>query len=354
MRIPTVKKSVAYFIVIVFLLSLPVRAGAWGREGHRIVARIAARHLTAKTQTAILKLIQADKEDIDKCKNETSLEEKLACVATWADEVRTSPKYKSTAPLHFVNIPIYVPEAQRHYDQQRDCSKGCVVSAIDKYKQILLTSNNNADRAVALKFIVHFIGDLHQPLHNAMDKDLDFTNVENSTNHHVKLVDKGEGDRGGNLKLVTWLNETSNKFGCWNLHAVWDEGIIEKENADDRAYAETLDQGIKVTTIPAMQSGNTISWVNEAFALAVLNAYGKLPQPVATDKVCEVKAAVGDKKDCDQYTAQLCQKNEVHYRYHLDESYDKQNLPVIKFQLQRAGVRLAKFLNTIFDPTGTP
>ncbi len=90
--------------------------------------------------------------------------------------------------------------------------------------------------------------------------------------------------------------------------------------------------------------------MNEAFKLAVTNAYGILPAPVPTDKICEIRKE--NKRECTNYTAAACQAVEVHYRYHLGDSYYQKNLPVIEKQLQRGGVRLAKFLNTTFDPTG--
>ena len=355
MKTGPAQKLVARFVWVICLFSLlPVRASAWGAEGHRIVARIAARHLTAKTRTAIASLLQADKEDLDQCKQLGPLEDQLACVATWADEVRNPdkfPKYKNTPPFHFVNIPIYAPQAKRHYDGKLYCSKGCVVTALRTYRDTLVTSNDDATRAIALKFIVHFVADLHQPLHDAVDKDFDFNNKENSIGNHKKLVNDGQGDRGGNRKLVTWLGAPSNQFGCWNLHAVWDEGIIERRNPSDKDYADQLNNELDSAKIASLQTGSVIDWVNEALALAVVHAYKDLPQPVKTDKVCEVKTDIT--RECDKYSANVCRFDEVHYRYRLDQSYYEKNLPVVESQLQSAGVRLAKFLNTIFDPTGS-
>ena len=102
----------------------------------------------------------------------------LACVATWADAVR-KPAYQVTKPFHFVNIPI---EAQG-FDAARDCpkEKGCVVSALDRYQATLADRTRpRSDRAEALKFIIHLVGDLHQPLHDAIDKDRDAANPENA------------------------------------------------------------------------------------------------------------------------------------------------------------------------------
>lgn len=341
-----VKKFSAWLMTTLCLIGLmPTDARAWGREGHQVVARIAARHLTAKTKTALLNLLQADPNDLGMCKQKNKLEDQLACVSVWADDARKEPEFASTAGLHFVNIPTFVPSGEQHYDAARDCVNGnCVIGGIAKYRAILADkSQSNAERALALKFIVHFIGDMHQPLHTAQDHDQDAKNVENQP----PITDKG--DRGGNLKLVTWLGESASPFGCWNLHAVWDDGILEHNQASDLALTQTLDAALTPKKLSALQKGTTIDWVNEAFALSLSKAY-KLPAPQASDKVCEVKN--GDKRDCDTFSPQVCGANEVHYRYHLDNGYFTQNLPTVKAQLTSAGARLAKFLNDIFDPKG--
>src|SRR5437867_4682216 len=228
MKSKSARKPVAWLIVSLCLVSLlPPRAGAWGREGHRVIARIAVNHLTAKTKAAIGELLQADPDDREMCSQQVSLVEKMACVSTWADVVRRDLQFACTAPLHFVNIPIYAPPPQRHYDARRDCANGdCVVGGIERYRGALSdTKKRDAERALALKFIVHFIGDLHHPLHTAKDHDLDAGNKEN----HNRFRDNG--DRGANLKFVTWLGDPANEFGCWNLHAVWDDGLINQMHA---------------------------------------------------------------------------------------------------------------------------
>lgn len=343
MRTTNRQKLGACFVAASCLLSLvPASANAWGREGHRIVARVAAKHLSQKTRTSVLNLLIADPDDRGHCQQQASIDDKLACVATWADEVRNDSHFGNTAPLHFVNIPVYAAAAQRRYTASRDCAKGeCVVQALAKYKKIVLDQSNSASsRALALKFIVHFVGDLHQPLHDSVDHDKDAANKENSP----KLSDKG--DRGGNLKIVTWLGEEANQFGCWNLHAVWDEGIIEHKNTDDVAYADSLNNAIDSRKIADIQKGTVIQWANQALGLAVDHAY-KLPKPDGSDKVCEVKN--GDKKECAKFDPQACKGKEVHARYHLDSAYNDANLPVVESQLTNGGLRLAKFLNDIFD-----
>lgn len=344
------RRLIASLLSVISLLALwPAEANAWGRDGHRIVARIATRHLTQKTKDAISALLLSDQEDPSNCKSKTSLEEKLACVSTFADEVRS--KYPKTALLHFVNVPVYLPAAQRNYQPVRDCSKGCVVSGIALYRKKLLTSHNDAERAEALKFIVHFIGDLHQPLHTVKDKDLDFNNIENKTAGHQRLHSDGTGDRGANFKLVTWFGEGSSDFGCRNLHSVWDGGIIKQRGLGEGDFTNYLDK-VSAADMAAFQKGDVVSWVNQGVKLAVSNAYGLLPERDANDKVCEVDRMEDDKKktDCVTYDPERCRNSKVHYRYALGESYYEPNLPVVESQLQKAGLRLARFLNNVFDP----
>jgi hypothetical protein len=329
---------------LLLVVCAPLRAAAWGKEGHAIVARIAAARLTSKTQKAVVKLLNVDPYFQQNCKTAKTVADKLACIASWADEVRTERKNGS---LHFVNIPIYAPAAERHYEAARDCKDGqCSVAAIDANMAALRGSNEQTvARAEALKYVVHFVGDLHQPLHNAVDHDADASLPENKPPHAPV---KDNGDRGGNLKLVTWLGATANEFGCWNLHAVWDEGIIAHKNADQVAYAKAL--ALTNKQFADFQTGTPVDWANEALALAVSNAYA-LPAPDAHDEVCEVRHQVGTKTvtDCDAFAPALCQSSEVHARYHLEQTYNDTNLPVVETQLQRAGARLAMLLNSVFD-----
>lgn len=116
----------------------------------------------------------------------------LAGVANWADEV----KNRQTASLHFINFP----RTDCHYTPERDCPTGrCIVAAIEKYKEKLLApSLPKEERAEALKYLVHFVGDIHQPLHAGY-----------------------QDDKGGNTYQVQFHGKGS------NLHKVWDSQLIE-------------------------------------------------------------------------------------------------------------------------------
>ena len=114
---PALENALA--ITTILLLLSPSLALAWGKDGHRVVARIAEKHLTAKAKQAVQQILGG---------------ETLASVAVWADEVRRSPKFKWTAPLHFVNVA----KGSAEYDAARDCPESCVVKAIDGFASTLL------------------------------------------------------------------------------------------------------------------------------------------------------------------------------------------------------------------------
>jgi hypothetical protein len=253
-------------IVLIVGLIVPTQAFAWGSEGHRIIAEIAEQHLEPDTARAVRDILAID--------NETS----LAAAANWADEIRQ--QRPETAPWHFVDIPI----AANGYDAARDCAGGnCVVAKIEEFTgELQNRSLPPRERLEALKFVVHFVGDLHQPLH-ASDDD----------------------DRGGNDIHVKFLGRRT------NLHAVWDTAILASPvNGDERGYALGLDRQITPLEIAKWQTGSPEQWADESHAIAVTVIYGKL-----------IHAGT------------------------LPDDYGDVALPVLNEQLERAGIRLATVLN---------
>jgi hypothetical protein len=252
-------------LIVVFLI--PTRVFAWGSEGHRIVAEIAEQYLEPKAAREIRALLAIENTSA------------LADVADWADQIRT--QRRDTAPWHFVDIPI----AAKGYDTARECAGGtCVVAKVDKFVSELRDPNAPPQaRLEALKFVVHFIADLHQPLH-ASDNN----------------------DRGGNEVRVIFLGHRT------NLHAVWDTGILAPAvQGDERAYALRLVRTITQTAKERWQAGLTVDWANESHAIAAGVIYGEFDhQPGA-----------------------------------LPASYESAALPVVNEQLEKAGLRLAWVLN---------
>ena len=155
-------------------------------------------------------------------------QESFASVATWADVV----KNEHTAPWHFVDIL----KDQTAYDPQRDCKgDNCIIAQIERFRGILGdTTRREAERIVVLKYLVHFLGDLHQPPHCADNMD-----------------------RGGNDVLVTFLGQETNPHTqkLWYLHAVWDQGIIEEKDTSDIHYAKRLNAWFNHQDVPEMTRG---------------------------------------------------------------------------------------------------
>ncbi|MCC7294091.1 MAG: S1/P1 nuclease [Phycisphaerales bacterium] len=211
---------------LAFLGSLSCAFG-WGKDGHRIVADLASRWLTDRTRTEVEDLLRG---------------ESLAEVSTWADAVRDEPAYRATAPWHYVNIP----KDAEAYDEKRDCPKaGCVVSAIRKQAETLKDVQAPREQRVeALKFLVHFVGDVHQPLHAGLAED-----------------------RGGNEIVVDLLGERK------NLHEVWDSDLVERAHRPWKAYADELSRRMTDDQRKAWNSPDPAQWATESHKLALSHAY---------------------------------------------------------------------------------
>ena len=183
------------------LSALPGIAAAWGFDGHRIVGRLAESELSPAARAEAQRLLAGEPEPT------------LAGVSTWADTLRDDPAWRHTARWHWVNLPRENPCT---YDAQRDCPGGdCVVGAIDAQRSILADrTRTDAERRDALKFLVHFVGDIHQPFH------------------------AGFGfDRGGNTTQLRFDRQG------WNLHSLWDSAMVKHAGLDPEAYARQLRGG---------------------------------------------------------------------------------------------------------------
>ena len=187
--------------VLVAACTLPVVASAWGGAGHRVIAAMAETRLSAPVAAEVHRLLAVSGATT------------LADVAAWADNVREeqpqSALAKATTKLHFINFA----DSGCVYDAARDCAGGqCDVAAIDRYATILKDrSRSDEDRAEALRFLVHFVGDAHQPLHAGY-----------------------RNDRGGNTFQVQINGKGS------NLHSVWDRDLLASRKQGWRKTAVAL------------------------------------------------------------------------------------------------------------------
>jgi len=284
----------------------------WGTTGHRIIARFAAARITdAGVRDRILAALDGE---ADSTCRQNDLAERLACVSTWADEIR-----RTTMPFtrnwHFVNIP----REATSYDAARDCKDtpngDCVINAAIRQRIAALgVSLTPKARAEALKFVVHFVSDLHQPLHA----------IEDSR------------DAGGNFKQVVWFGEAETQFGHWNLHGVWDDGIISKSpnlklesgNSADVAYTKVLLKREALARSGAFSGEKVIAWAMESHDAGARFTYGTLPP-------AKQGSLAGPEKTDRLY-------------YTLGAEYEQANIAAVELQLQRAGERLADVLNSMY------
>lgn len=188
---------------------------AWGPRGHRAVGRIAERHLTPRAARAVAELIAP---------------EQLAYVGTWSDEIRPEPEWAKGDPWHWVTIP----DGQTYESSQKNAG-GDVLEAISRFQKTLADRTApKTERAQALKWLSHLIGDLHQPLH----------------------VGRGD-DRGGNEVVVLWFGEPA------NLHAVWDSKVIEASELSFSELADLVDHATPEQVREWQQSGPQ-KWARES------------------------------------------------------------------------------------------
>jgi len=183
---------------VALMLPLWQTAHAWSAKGHRIVAELAERRLTPAAQAEVHELLRDE------------VAPHLVLIAPWADQVRDLPAYRRTARLHFINFTRADP---CHYVAERDCPDGeCIVAAIDHYRRILRDRRApRSARSEALRFVVHFVADIHQPLHSAFGDD-----------------------RGANTFQVRY------GFQGLNLHALFDRVLLESRPFLADEYADFL------------------------------------------------------------------------------------------------------------------
>jgi nuclease S1 len=178
---------------------LPVAAQAWGPKGHRLVGGLAATELTPQARAEIARLLHGETEPT------------LAGVANWADDLREhDPDLgKRSARWHYVNLA----EDDCVYSPPKHCPTGdCVIEAINRQRTVLADrAQPDAARAQALKFLVHLVGDAHQPLHAGYARD-----------------------RGGNTVQIQLDGKGT------NLHWVWDGEVIASAGMNERRYLRYL------------------------------------------------------------------------------------------------------------------
>jgi len=192
---------------------------------HRITATVAEDHLNETTKVMILSLIG---------------NKHLYSIASWADDIRK--ERRETGPWHYVNIPV-----GSTYNASRDCPppRSCVVEKIADFIKVLTDKKASREQRVeALKFVVHFVGDIHQPMHATKESE------------------------GGNGVHVLFLrSDRSGPYDC-NLHGVWDTSMILHARLKPGDYAERLKEMIRSEHMDGQDKGSPEQWANESVRLA--------------------------------------------------------------------------------------
>ena len=279
---------VTALVVLGFSLSAP--ALAWGFEGHEVVALIARAQLTPAVRAKVDAILATDAD--------TLTQPDMTSRATWADAWR-SHGHRETAQWHFVDIELDGPDLKAacfgYPAPDQPASAGpaddCVVDKVREFSTELATQGTApAERLLALKYLLHFVGDLHQPLHA-------------SDNH----------DRGGNCVLVSLGGQRT-----VNLHSYWDTAVVEAIGTDPATVAQQLGARITPVQRAAWSVGDPAAWAQEAFG-------------VARDVAYTFHSPAG----CDRDAAPIA----------LPDGYEARAKAAAATQLERAGVRLAVVLN---------
>jgi hypothetical protein len=255
-----VTRRVGAAVVLVLAVASAVRLQAWSAQGHRLVAQIASERLTPTARRNVEWLLGA---------------QSLADVSSWAD--RYNDGVYQTFYWHFVNIPADAPG----YDRDRDCPRqptvaegtrpdawrDCVIDRIRYNRERLADlSLDRADRAIALKFLVHFVGDLHQPFHAL-----------------------GVGHGGNDIPVTVFGSETCGNFPC-NLHSVWDGGLVAHRGLDDARYVTALNEMIRQRGWESRSGGTPTEWAMQSHDAAKA---ALLPSHASVDEAY-YRAHIGD------------------------------------------------------------
>ena len=276
-------------------------AQAWGDEGHQVVGAIASHYLQPAARRKAYALLAADTDRLTA--------HDFVGETTWADRFRDSDRngtqlrFLHTRRWHFVDIERSAPDIDRACFGHPALPAGsaasagpaadCVVDKIDQFAvELADAATPPAERLLALKFLLHFVGDVHQPLHSSDDHD-----------------------GGGNARRVSAAG-----LPPGNLHAYWDTQFVRRLGADPASIAATLLTRITPAQLSQWSQGTPTDWAQESSRLARASVYATLPKPDAGGV------------------------------YRLPASYVTRSGPLVGSQLSKAGVRLATLLNRQLGP----
>jgi hypothetical protein len=290
--------ALATFVCVLALQFAAPDALAWGDEGHEIVGLIAEHYLTPTVRQKVDAILAQDKSGLAA----TDTGDAIADESTWADKYRDADDrrlhYIATRNWHFVDLEMSGADMNAACFGRPSLPTGtaaaggpaedCIVDKINEFEAELANPRTSPpERLTALQFLLHFVGDVHQPLHASDDHD-----------------------RGGNSKRVT-----SADLGSGNLHAFWDTQFVQALGTDPRTIANSLIAKITPAEKAGWETGTPEQWALDSYAVSKQVAYGALP-PAGSDG-----------------------------EYVLTLSYEAKAKAAVAVQLSKAGVRLAALLN---------
>ena len=204
--------------IAILFTTITAQADDWGKTGHRVTGEVAEQYLSKKARKAIDKLLDG---------------QSLALVANYADDINSDDAYRSYGPWHYVNVPF-----DKTYETHDHSDQGDLIQGIDSCIAVIKSSTaTKEDKAFHLRLLVHFIGDLHQPMHTGIAED-----------------------KGGNDFQVRWFNDGT------NLHSVWDTRMIESYGMSYTELATNLPE-LSKAEYSAMAAGTHRDWMKDSRVL---------------------------------------------------------------------------------------
>jgi hypothetical protein len=253
----------------IFIIATALSLISWGYTGHRTIGLITENHLNLKAKAAVKNLL-----------GDTS----IADACTWADDARREPQFKETGNWHFLNLPLGLNF--KDFKQYIDTiGKDNVYSALMNAERVLRDKKSTKEQQVhSLKFLMHFVGDLHQPMH----------------------ISRAE-DKGGNTIQLNYEGKGT------NLHSLWDTRMLEHQGLNFTQLAAKYDQ-MSATDIKQWQKDPLITWIWESYQISSL----------------------------------LYAEVDAMNKRVIDDEYYQKHLPMVEKRIQQAAIRLAGLLNSIY------
>src|SRR6266404_1384411 len=255
-------------IFFVSLFSLPFYSFGWGVLGHRIIGQIAESYLTPKAKTEVQKILGT---------------ESIAMASNWADFIKSDSAYDYIYNWHFINLEPGLTSKQVQAYLQKDTAADVFTKTNFLIRELKNKQLSMDKKRMYLKLLIHFVGDIHQPLHAGHREDL-----------------------GGNRVKVLWFDAST------NLHAMWDEKLINFQQLSYTEYANAINHTTQRQRL-AWQKQPISEWVDESYQIGE-QLFNEIKQP--------------DQK--------------LSYRYNYD------HIQTLNERLLKAGVRLAGLLNALF------